>query len=483
MNGRLYEKIALSYSSDARSSYLMVHLEKDEQLFKHQIATLAKNPVHSILQFKNISKDDIVVLCYDITSKQTLSQTLKRKKFSKTEITDILLKISRVIINADNYFLYEDNFILNEDYIYVNPATLEISLVYIPIPLPGKQLNTEFYRLVNKLITNIDNTNEKNNEFVHNTLVEINKEPFNLSQFAEYLAKAIVGEKDKMKTTQQSKANFEPERISERQFEEPHVIQPEVKNIKVVVEPQSPLKVEPKNIPYKVEKVQDEKKKKTSLIILVQVFILIVLALIFLETDLLIGQEGVLDVTSMAAMLLIAGVADYLIVKKLLQNTETKTAPVKAAKLNQAKPAAKSISQEQSAEDRVRNFPRSINNVRDEKPKGGDFATELLNSDSDVKGAAYLTYTLDGKKEKKKIDGSPFIIGKLPEQVDFVINSKTVSRVHAEIYIEKDTYYIVDLNSRNGTYLNGEKILSNTRYQLKNNDILTFAREEFTFIQ
>ena len=84
MNDRLYEKITVSHSSDAKSSYLMMQVKKDEELYRHQIATLTKNPVHSILRFNVVTKDDTTSLCYDITSKQTLAQVLKRKKDRKS---------------------------------------------------------------------------------------------------------------------------------------------------------------------------------------------------------------------------------------------------------------------------------------------------------------------------------------------------------------------------------------------------------------
>lgn len=69
MQVKLFDKINVSFSSDAKSSHLMLQVDKDEQLYKHQIATLSKTPVHSILQFKVMSKDDMVSFCYDITSR------------------------------------------------------------------------------------------------------------------------------------------------------------------------------------------------------------------------------------------------------------------------------------------------------------------------------------------------------------------------------------------------------------------------------
>ena len=49
-------------------------------------------------------------------------------------------------------------------------------------------------------------------------------------------------------------------------------------------------------------------------------------------------------------------------------------------------------------------------------------------------------------------------------------NADFVSRLHAEIQVEKNTHYIVDMSSANGTYLNNIKLEPTKRYPLKLGD-------------
>ena len=50
-------------------------------------------------------------------------------------------------------------------------------------------------------------------------------------------------------------------------------------------------------------------------------------------------------------------------------------------------------------------------------------------------------------------------IGSNPEMVDGVIEfNKTVSRVHCKITCVDNRYYICDMGSSNGTYLNGLRL-------------------------
>jgi pSer/pThr/pTyr-binding forkhead associated (FHA) protein len=45
---------------------------------------------------------------------------------------------------------------------------------------------------------------------------------------------------------------------------------------------------------------------------------------------------------------------------------------------------------------------------------------------------------------------------------DVVLNDRGVSRCHAEVRAEGATYFILDLNSRNGIWLNGQQIKGKT---------------------
>jgi pSer/pThr/pTyr-binding forkhead associated (FHA) protein len=65
-------------------------------------------------------------------------------------------------------------------------------------------------------------------------------------------------------------------------------------------------------------------------------------------------------------------------------------------------------------------------------------------------------------------------------------NAEIISRVHASIILEGDTYYLEDAGSQNGTALNGEEIKPGARYRkkLSHGDTITFGRKRkmnFTF--
>lgn len=86
-----------------------------------------------------------------------------------------------------------------------------------------------------------------------------------------------------------------------------------------------------------------------------------------------------------------------------------------------------------------------------------------------------------GDPRRYEIARSPYRIGKMREGNDHQIQANTVSRKHAEILLERGHYYLVDLNSTNGTYLDGRRIGWNQKEELQNGAVIRFANEEFIF--
>lgn len=108
------------------------------------------------------------------------------------------------------------------------------------------------------------------------------------------------------------------------------------------------------------------------------------------------------------------------------------------------------------------------------------YPTEILNTAGEVKGI--LMYQGEGLLSDIKIHKEIFLIGKKKNEVDGYIDRKSVSRIHAKIEIEEDRYYIEDLNSTNGTYLNGERLEYRQKVILEPRDRITFGAEEYIFL-
>lgn len=80
------------------------------------------------------------------------------------------------------------------------------------------------------------------------------------------------------------------------------------------------------------------------------------------------------------------------------------------------------------------------------------------------------------------INHTPFNVGKDRKLNDYVIDSNIVSRQHAQIFKIGDEYYLIDFDSKNGTFLNEKQIKSGEKFQIYNQDKIRFADKEVVFI-
>ena len=96
----------------------------------------------------------------------------------------------------------------------------------------------------------------------------------------------------------------------------------------------------------------------------------------------------------------------------------------------------------------------------------------LTGPESLMGGASPSLVFMQGNEERKlALHKVPFSIGRKTEN-DLVIADPRVSREHAIIVHEVDGFYVVDKESKLGTFVNGEKI---QRHKLKKNDKLEFG--------
>lgn len=92
---------------------------------------------------------------------------------------------------------------------------------------------------------------------------------------------------------------------------------------------------------------------------------------------------------------------------------------------------------------------------------------------------AYLYHKKSSSK--KWITKDVFVLGKDSKSCDFIIDSRVVSRKHAQIICRDGKFYIKDLNSTNYTYVDGSRILPNREIEIFNHTKLRLADEEFEF--
>ena len=105
--------------------------------------------------------------------------------------------------------------------------------------------------------------------------------------------------------------------------------------------------------------------------------------------------------------------------------------------------------------------------------------TMLLSDISAEKGRILFSMS---EQKNIQIDKVPFVIGKLKERTDYVIDEKSVSRIHLSIDSdEQNNFFVEDMNSKNGTFINGVKLKPYEKKRIKSGDSIKISVYEYIF--
>lgn len=112
--------------------------------------------------------------------------------------------------------------------------------------------------------------------------------------------------------------------------------------------------------------------------------------------------------------------------------------------------------------------------------------------DDDYGRTIYIEEPAAEKETKRRIETSKgqlvavvkdpvLTMGKKKGEADIVLEDASVSRLHARITKEKDTYFIEDLNSTNGTFKNGLQLQPYEKRELEEGDEIKLGRVVLIF--
>lgn len=108
-----------------------------------------------------------------------------------------------------------------------------------------------------------------------------------------------------------------------------------------------------------------------------------------------------------------------------------------------------------------------------------DMSSDLKN---DVGSQPVLTFTsANGSADLMfKVNKPEFVIGRNQATTDGAVTyNKAIGRMHCKFIYENNNYYIVDLNSANGTYVNNKRIAPMQPHLVKNGDSIRLANSDF----
>jgi hypothetical protein len=487
-------RFKVEYERMASSSYLILNMDSCEEIASHIVHIMQDDPSKYILSIDARQKNDTISLYYDITSKVSLS-TVIDKKISTENFVKLIRCIIKGILESTRYLMTDRNFILLPEHIYVNLSNYDAAVVYVPVKKAiYNDVNEEFKIFLRELINN--KLILEDSSLIGELIANLRKENFDLTEFDTFLANInLSGNRvaDEVKTKERE-PNNEPVHGGPIKVNNT----PDTGNVPKV----DPEKADngrknsknPKgNTSTKQDNIAPKKSNESSKLIMILLQVLVIIAVLAVWQ--IQNSSGSVDYSIITAVAIIAGGVDFIIVRRLLKNKDIKKNIDQVSKkpnviendikdkggkkVNISKYEMTNTSQKYQYNDNYKN-------EGDTNPKTGILGTNnnsetTILSDAKTIEKPFLIKNKDGVSEKIEINKNKFIIGKLHKQVDFCIESNFISRVHAEITFKDNKFYIKDLNSKNCTEINNKVLTSNIEYEIRNDDKIKFANEEYTF--
>lgn len=94
--------------------------------------------------------------------------------------------------------------------------------------------------------------------------------------------------------------------------------------------------------------------------------------------------------------------------------------------------------------------------------------------------SAVLQAVSDG--QRYVLDKECVVFGKDAASADYVLSNDTISRAHAEVRRRNGVFYVKDLGSTNGTFVNSKRLPKNTAIEVSNGDMVKFSNVEMRFM-
>lgn len=449
------------YKRDMNHNYLILYGEKDINTDSYQVRMLVGNIIPSLLKCRIQGVDGKFMMYFDITSKQAVSTLYEEKKLGNEDLRLIFGGFVRVMEEAAEYLINPAQLVLKPQYIFADCEKKE--LFFCLMPGYDKDIKEQFQLLTEYILPKIDHEDSEAVILGYGVYRRTMENSFHLEHIKEELYRK-QNNKEEIKTETEKDSR----EISVQETGEENLMQSSGMSENFWQED-------------KTEKTDSHKLfgKKVA------VLVLILLALAGVTMAISGGYLPHQDISVLLGVVL-AGMGGIMLAVLLIRKAkevykqpqrESREKPQLSEKF--VRPPINEILQEGS-DDSIKTMmeKKSLHREREE-----DFGETVVLSAGVVSGPASLVSREPGELAPIYLQEELTVIGKLENACDAVIDLPTVSRIHAKIRKREEEYYLSDMNSRNGTIVNGRLLLPEEEYRLQEEDEVDFAQARYIFLK
>lgn len=453
------------YKRDMNHNYLILYGEDEINTDSYQVRMLVGNVIPSLLKCRIQGMDGRFLVYFDITSKQALSVLYEEKKMGVEDLRLIFGGFVKAMEDAAEYLMNPGQFIISPEYIYTDIEKQEI--YFCMMPGYEKDIKEQFQFLTEYILPKIDHQDQDAVILGYGVYKRAMEDSFHLEHIKEELYKT---------QGQQGTTTNKPEQMKteSEQRQESEDFNPEEEGFWG-------------NEEINQEFVRDgEKSKRLSLPQKTGVIVLAAILLCGIAAITLMGYLPYLETGTILGIIivLVACVMLFVYVSKI----KKKPGALRQGR-EEERDKPKGITgkvptdQTDQSQNTIKSVVKSTNKpVVKSSQLHADYGETVVLSAGAVSGPASLVSKEPGELATIYINEDLTVIGKLETACDAVISLPTVSRIHAKIRKKEDAYYLTDMNSRNGTAVNGRLLLPDEEYRLEPEDEVDFAQARYIFL-
>lgn len=449
--------IKVLFEHDLAHNYMIPDYEKlytgneKEEENEYEIHMLEENQIPGFMKCIRKKINGQSRYYYEITSRQSLAQICEGESLNAGDIKTILKCLYQALQQMDRYLLDVNRLVLEPECIYLDIESREASFCYLPVY--ENRIQDSFRMFASFLLYHLNQADTEAVLLVYEINRKVQEKNYALTEILQgepgrdeaapihmVPKESLQIEKEKPEMPEQKKESF-----TETKVRRTEKVKKKDKKQKTAGKDQK------KETEKKAEKKIEKKWVMGAVFFLVAGITTVAAWMDFLT----VTQAG--GITFLAA-----GGIGYLI-----------SCDQKRKKRQEEKEEKSDINWEMPV---VEEPERKEEREESETVNKNVGATTILRS-GEREYEPHMTLISMNSRERNSIVllKDSYLVGKLKTKVDLWIDDEAISRIHARIQKENGEYYLCDMNSTNGTFLNGRRLDVNEKVQLHVADEITFA--------
>ena len=483
------------YKRDVSHNYLILREEEKVNTASYQVRMLTGNVIPSILKCRLQGLDGNLLFYYDITSRQSLASFYEQRKFHRKDLHMLFCGFIRVMEEMAEFLMNTDQLLLCPEYIFLDIEKREVK--FCCLPDYHHPIQEQFRELTEYLLPRLDHEDSQAVSMGYGVYRKAMETGFQL----EHIKEAIYQNREVT------------EKSNDRESTQNQEQKPPENNLDSM-----------DNFGEKIQEKSDFQKSSnewTGALLCVSTAAVLIIFLILRYLGYLPGIPAEAIFGGAIILLVLAAFLSWTAekkkqkkqmsaewrqkVKRELDDTyESSSEKRRTERSSEDLYEADSVQEkmpewgdikykmpERTGETGINRLENSQNVYQETVQQNENYETEktenygetVVLSAGQTEGPASLVSREPGELATIYLDRDLMVIGKMENAADAVISLPTVSRIHAKIRKVDEEYYLSDLNSRNGTSVNGRLLKTGEEYQLQDEDQVEFAQARYIFLK